>query len=127
MIHQSKITQKHFMSKIEGHKMWEIRLNDRNYSVGDYIGLNEIDDAGRYTGRFVVEKIVDIVYPADAPDGAIGAGYVILSTFACDIVSTEELLKDVGASVTAYGEYTREFLASLNLVGDSCYEQREAD
>ena len=113
MIHQVKIAQKHLSSKIEGHKMWEIRLNDRNYSVGDYIGLNEIDDAGRYTGRFVLEKIVDICYPSDAPEGAIGAGYVILSTIACDIVSTEELLKDVGASVTAYGEYRRDFLEAV--------------
>lgn len=113
MIHQLKITQKHFQSKVEGHKMWEIRLNDRSFSVGDYIALNEIDDAGRYTGRFVIEKIADICYPADAPEGAIGEGYVILSTFACDLVSIEELLKDVGASVTAYGEYRRDFLEAV--------------
>lgn len=85
MIHQVKIKKCFFKEKIAGRKAWELRLNDRNYQIGDYLGLNEIDDDGKETGRFVVEKIVDIVYPGQVPDGALGQGYVILSTIPCEV------------------------------------------
>ena len=104
MMHQLKLRKKFFEKKIEGRKPWELRLNDRRYAIGDYIAENEIDEAGEYTGRFVVEKILDIVYPIEVPDGAIGEGYVILSTMPCDLVSCEELMKDVGAMIKIYGE-----------------------
>ena len=88
MIHQVKIRNCFFEEKIAGRKAWELRLDDRNYQIGDYLGLNEIDDFGRETGRFVVEKIVDIVYPGQVPDGALGFGYVIFSTIPCEVNSS---------------------------------------
>ena len=88
MIHQVKIRKCFLKEKIAGRKAWELRLNDRNYQIGDYLGLNEIDDDGKVTGRFVVEKIVDIVYPGQVPTGALGIGYVILSTIPCEVNSS---------------------------------------
>ena len=88
MIHQVKLRKCFFKEKIAGRKAWELRLNDRNYQIGDYLGLNEIDEDGKETGRFVVEKIVDIVYPGQVPDGALGIGYVILSTIPCEVNSS---------------------------------------
>ena len=85
MIHQVKLRKCFFEEKIAGRKAWELRIDDRNYQIGDYIGENEIDEAGNYTGRFVVEKIVDIVYPGQVPKGALGKGYVILSTIPCEV------------------------------------------
>lgn len=103
MIHQVKLQRQFFEQKIEGCKSWELRIDDRNYRIGDYLGENEIDEAGDYTGRFVIEKIVDILYPGEAPDGSLGKGYVILSTVPCDIVSAEELMRDIGAMAKVYG------------------------
>ena len=88
MIHQVKIRECFFKEKIAGRKAWELRLNDRNYQIGDYLGLNEIGDDGKETGRFVVEKIVDVVYPGQVPVGALGVGYVILSTIPCEVNSS---------------------------------------
>ena len=103
MIHQVKIRDCFFKEKIAGRKAWELRLNDRNYQIGDYLGLNEIDDNGKETGRFVVEKIVDIVYPGQLPDGALKFGYVILSTVACSLVSLDDELEVHGIDIIVYG------------------------
>lgn len=112
MIHQIKLQRQFFEKKIEGRKAWELRLDDRDYRIGDYLGENEVDEAGDYTGRFVIEKIVDILYPGEAPDGALGKGYVILSTVPCDIVSAEELMRDIGAMAKAYGGVGEEAVRS---------------
>ncbi len=85
MIHQVKLRKCFFEEKIAGRKAWELRLNDRNYQIGDYLGLNEIDEDGKETGRLVVEKIVNIVYPGQVPEGALGKEYVILSTIPCEV------------------------------------------
>lgn len=83
MLHSVKIKQRFFEAKARGEKFWELRVNDRNYQIGDYIATNEIDDSGEYTGRFILEKIVDVNYPGDLPDGALEVGYVMLSTTPC--------------------------------------------
>ena len=36
----------------------------------------------------IVEKIVDVVYPGQVPDGALGVGYVILSTIHCRVYAS---------------------------------------
>lgn len=103
MIHQVKIQKRFFEEKIAGHKQWELRLDDRDYRIGDYLGENEIDEAGDYTGRFVIEKIVDILYPGEAPDGALGKGYVILSTVTCSLISMDKELAVNGIDIIVYG------------------------
>ena len=102
MIHQLKLQKKWFEAKIEGRKPWELRLNDRNFAIGDYLGDNEIDADGKETGRFVVEKITNIVYPDEVPDG-LAEGYVILSTVLCDVVAFEELREDIDFKINVYG------------------------
>lgn len=94
MIHQLKLQKKWFEDKIEGRKPWELRLNDRNFAVGDYLGENEIDEDGKQTGRFVVEKITNIVYPEDVP-GGLEKGYVIMTVEPCIIQTTSELKNDM--------------------------------
>ncbi|MGE7650500.1 ASCH/PUA domain-containing protein [Peribacillus frigoritolerans] len=52
MTHGLKIHPKYFESVITGDKTFEIRKNDRDYSVGDRLFLNEFDPANQqYTGR----------------------------------------------------------------------------
>ena len=102
MIHQLKLRKRFFEEKIEGRKAWELRQNDRHFAIGDYIGENEIDENGKETGRFVVEKITGVTYPVEVP-GGLAEGYVILSTVPCDVVSFEELREDIDFKVSVYG------------------------
>lgn len=41
MIHELKIESKYFTDILKGIKKFEIRKNDRNYQVGDYLILKE--------------------------------------------------------------------------------------
>lgn len=85
MFHQLKINKKWYEEKIDGRKPWELRLNDRKFKIGDYIGENEIDEDGKETGRFVLEKITNIIYPEEV-SGGLEKGYVILSTVQLDLM-----------------------------------------
>jgi hypothetical protein len=40
MTHDLKIDEKYYLDIIHNNKRFEIRFNDRNYQVGDYIELN---------------------------------------------------------------------------------------
>lgn len=84
MIHQLKIETKWFEKKLAGIKAWEMRLNDRNFKVGDYLALNEVDPNGVETGRSCMERIVDVALSEELY-GAVGKDFVILSTEPSDI------------------------------------------
>lgn len=52
MLHNLKINKEFFVPVIEQVKTFEIRKNDRNFSVGDRFTLNEWDEKLEvYTGR----------------------------------------------------------------------------
>ena len=117
MIHQLKLQKAFFEEKLAGRKPWELRFNDRGYKVGDYIGENEVveeDGEWRETGRFVVEKITNIVYPEDTV--GIEKGFVILSTVPCELTTglAEQKHSDFNFNGIVYG-------------GEATNEQREAD
>ncbi|EAE5185442.1 DUF3850 domain-containing protein [Listeria monocytogenes] len=59
--HELKILSKYFWDILEGKKTFEIRKNDRDYQVGDYLILKELKDE-KHTGRklpVVVTYITD--------------------------------------------------------------------
>jgi len=60
MTHELKIDEQYFDAVIEGIKNFEIRLNDRNFEVGDGILLQEVDSLRKYTGRTVSGTITYI-------------------------------------------------------------------
>lgn len=61
VIHNLKINSCYFEHVINKEKTFEIRKNDRNFQVGDYIYLNEWNkEKGTYTGRKVKGKIIYI-------------------------------------------------------------------
>lgn len=61
MTHNLKINSIYFEPVVKRKKTFEIRKNDRNYKVGDYICLNEWDPGNMtYTGRKVKGKIIYI-------------------------------------------------------------------
>lgn len=59
--HDMKLLRQYFQPVWEGKKTFEIRINDRDYQVGDRIILREYD-SGLYCGRSVsgvIEYITD--------------------------------------------------------------------
>lgn len=51
MIHALKTEPQFFEAVIDGSKTFEVRKNDRDFRVGDYLALNELDDTREgYTG-----------------------------------------------------------------------------
>ena len=78
MTHDLKILPKYFEKVLSGEKTFEIRLDDRKFSVGDEVFLKEYD-AGKYTGRSQMVRITYIVSSQDFSEG-LKDGYVIFST-----------------------------------------------
>ena len=60
MVHSVKIEPQHYEAVKNGTKTFEIRKNDRDYRVNDYIALNEYDNE-HYTGRSLLCKITYII------------------------------------------------------------------
>lgn len=61
MQHNLKINKEFYVPVIDRVKTFEIRKNDRNFSIGDQIILNEWDEKlGKYTGRKVNGEITFI-------------------------------------------------------------------
>lgn len=53
MTHNLKIETPYFEAVVDNLKTFEIRYNDRNFQVGDFITLEEITEEREYTGRTV--------------------------------------------------------------------------
>lgn len=86
MIHQLKCEEKYFKDACYGKKTFEVRKNDRDFHVGDYLALNEItstpcNDKGekRETGR---SALFHVHYLLDDPS-YVKEGYVIMGIEAC--------------------------------------------
>lgn len=67
MIHQLKIESQYFQQIILGEKTFEVRKNDRDFHVGDYLGLNEITDhpcnekgERKETGALILVKVLNV-------------------------------------------------------------------
>lgn len=98
MIHQLKIESKYFAKITAGLKTFEVRKDDRDFHVGDYLGLNEItpipvNQSGEHkeTGRFVIVRVTDVFND----DRFLKDGYVILSIVPCHIVTDNTRQIDV--------------------------------
>lgn len=60
-IHELKIAPKYYKEVLAGFKKVEVRLNDRDYQVGDVLFLNEWSRVTkRYTGGQVRRKITQV-------------------------------------------------------------------
>ena len=79
-LHELKITPRYFDAVDNGVKRFEIRKNDRYYSVGDTLVMKEWDAyAKQFTGRTLEAVVTYILTSKDFPDG-IKDGYCILGT-----------------------------------------------
>lgn len=74
-IHELKILPRWFEDVYTNKKNFEIRKNDRNFEVEDYLILKEWD-RGKFTGRYVIRKI-EYIYKGDGTYG-LSEDYCIL-------------------------------------------------
>lgn len=81
MIHQLKIKEEYFEDIRNGHKPYEIRKNDRGFSVGDYLALNEIDQDGDYTNRSLIVRVVNVF----SDEEYCKEGYVTMTIVPCSL------------------------------------------
>lgn len=78
--HEVKVWPAYFDSLLNGNKTSELRLNDREYGVGDTVLLREFDPrpghvCGDYTGRKQTRKITHILHDM----AGLLPGYCVLS------------------------------------------------
>lgn len=74
-IHELKILPEYYNAQVEGKKNFEIRKNDRNYQIGDWIALKEYDPQTKeFTGQSFVAEITYITNYQQKD------GYVVLGT-----------------------------------------------
>lgn len=72
-VHSVKVWPEFFQALWTGAKSFEIRLNDRNYAVGDYLDLHEYDpQANKYLDRTMRRRITYLT------DFLQKDGYVVL-------------------------------------------------
>lgn len=77
-IHDLKIRPEYFKPVLSGKKKFEIRKNDRNFKVGDFLTLREYAE-NEYTGR---REIYKITYILSDPE-FLKPGFVALSIERC--------------------------------------------
>lgn len=75
MIHALKMLPEYFEAVWENKKTFELRKNDRDFKVGDYLALNEWDGE-KYTGRTTLVEVIYILDPNEVMTCA--GGYVIM-------------------------------------------------
>lgn len=75
MIHALKTLPEYFEAVRKGDKPFELRENDRDFKVGDYLALNEWDGE-KYTGRSQLVKVTYILDPNEVM--TCEDGFVIL-------------------------------------------------
>ena len=86
-IHELKIKSKFYWDIYQGTKTFEVRKNDREFKVGDFLALNEINDEGQYTD---FSTLVKVVYILDDED-YVKEGMVILGIERCNIITETEI------------------------------------
>lgn len=79
MIHELKTVQPYFDDVASGNKTFEVRKNDREFMVGDFLALNEYDPQQlpgmEYTGRCMLAQVTYILRtPEYCKEGFITMG-----------------------------------------------------
>ncbi len=74
-VHELKILPKYFNEVTNLNKHFELRKDDRDYQVGDFLNLKEFVN-GEYTGRNFGCKITYIL--RNCPEYGLADGYCIL-------------------------------------------------
>jgi len=75
-VHELKTWKPYFSQVLYGFKTFEVRKNDRDFQVGDYLKLREWDnETETYTGQFLHRQIDYILHGGQF---GIEKGYVVM-------------------------------------------------
>ncbi len=81
--HELKCWPKYFEAILSNDKLFEVRLDDRDFQLGDILQLREWEpDARRYTGRQLSRRVTYILRATgklNSPSSALRLGYVVMS------------------------------------------------
>ena len=98
-IHELKTWPVYFGAIVAGRKSVELRLNDRDYRVGDILALREWEPppkpsshvsplwGDKYTGRLVLAKVKHILAPVGPAEYIFPEGWIVMSI---EVISVEE-------------------------------------
>lgn len=100
MIHQLKTEKQYFDAVLTGAKTFEARENDRDFQVGDFLALNEIQgEEGVYTGRCCIVRVTYILND----QRYVKQGLVIMAFEPCMIMCAGDQTKQSASGPAAYG------------------------
>lgn len=75
--HHLKIWPQYFERVAIGQKPWELRMNDRDFQVGDTLYLEEYDPESKtFTDRWIKRRVEYILH---GPAFGLESGYCIMS------------------------------------------------
>ena len=74
MIHNVKTLPEYFNASLSGDKLFEVRINDRNYKKGDILISQEWSSKRGYTGRKSIWRITYVL----SEEKYFKNGYVVL-------------------------------------------------
>lgn len=81
--HELKCWPEYFRAIVANEKLFEVRLNDRDFQVGDILQLREWNpDTKTYTGAYISRKVTYILEgmgKLNSPSSALRIGYVVMS------------------------------------------------
>lgn len=81
MIHALKTKTEYFEAVRNGDKTFEVRKNDRQFAVGDFLALNEVNEDGLYSGKAL---LVEVTYILNNPEYC-KEDYVVMSIGKCRV------------------------------------------
>ena len=76
MTHDLKILQPYFDAVMSGDKTFEIRRNDREYSVGDSLLLREWSERDGFSGRQIT---ADVTFLLNGGQFGIACGHCVMA------------------------------------------------
>ena len=91
MIHQLKTIWNYYDSIVDGSKTFEVRKNDREFSVGDWVGLNALDVVTRKETQECL--IARITYILD-DENFCKDGFVVLGLADVQILYSTKMSKE---------------------------------
>ena len=87
-IHKLKIEPKYYRDIFDGIKKFELRKNDRNYQVGDFISFIELNYGIEYI-HYNLFKIIYVLDSIEAGKYGLCEGYCILGIEKYEIIKKE--------------------------------------
>lgn len=82
-LHELKTTSPYFQAILDGLKTFDVRYNDRDFQIGDYLLLVETNDKGRLLGRQLTVRVKYMLF-----GGMFGVerDYVVMSICHCGTI-----------------------------------------